>query len=130
MRDFLFFDLGSEHKLFSPILLSFPSGFYALPAFFFTLKVSMNGPNVNWKFVDMFSQQLINEYSTTVLNIGSCGLHIIHGAFKRGSERTGWKLDNFFSSIFKLFKDTPATRDDYTHVTGNSVFAFKFCKHR
>ena len=52
------------------------------------------------------------------------------GAFKHGSERTEWELDTFFSSIFKLFKDTPATRDDYTHVTGSSVCAFKFCKHR
>ena len=88
MRDLLFFVLGSEQASVS-ILLSFPSEFYALPAFFFTLKVSMDGPNVNWKFVDMFSHQLIDEYSTTFLNIGSCGLHIIHGAFKHGSERTG-----------------------------------------
>lgn len=129
MRDLLLFVLGSEQASV-PILLSFPSGFYALPAFSFTLKVSMDGPNVNWKFVDMFSHQLIDEYSISFLNIGSCGLHIIHGAFKHGSERTGWELDNFFSSIFKLFKGTPARRDDYTRVTGSSVFAFKFCKHR
>lgn len=86
MRDLLFFVLGLEQASVS-FLLSFPSGFYALPAF--TFRVSMDGPDVNWKFVDMFSHQLIDEYSTTFLNIGSCGLHIIHGAFKHGSERTG-----------------------------------------
>ena len=90
----------------------------------------MDGPNVNWKFVDMFSKQLLDENSTTFLNIGSCGLHIIHGAFKHGSDTTGWELETFFSSIFQLFKDTPARRDDYTKATGSSLFALKFCKHR
>ena len=90
----------------------------------------MDGPNVNWKFVDMFSKQLLDENSTTFLNIGSCGLHIVHGAFKHGSDTTGWELEKFFSSIFQLFKDTPARRNDYTKATGSSLFASKFCKHR
>lgn len=60
MRDPLLFVLGSEQASV-PILLSFLSGFYALPSFSFTLKVSVDGPNVNWKFVDMFSHQLIDE---------------------------------------------------------------------
>ena len=90
----------------------------------------MDGPNVNWKFVDMFSKQLLDENSTTFLNIGSCGLHIVHGAFKHGSDTTGWELEKFFSSIFQLFKDTPDRRDDYTKATGSSLFALKFCKHR
>ena len=90
----------------------------------------MDGPNVNWKFVDMFSKQLLDENSTTFLNIGSCGLHIVHGAFKHGSDTTGWELEKFFSSIFQLFKDTPARRDDYTKATGSSLFALKFYKHR
>ena len=90
----------------------------------------MDGPNVNWKFVDLFSRQLLDELSTAFLNIGSCGLHVVHGAFKHGSETTGWELERFFSAIFQLFKDTPARRDDYTQVTGSSLFALKFCKHR
>ena len=90
----------------------------------------MDGPNVNGKFVDMFSKQLLDENSTTFLNIGSCGLHIVHGAFKHGSDTTGWELEKFFSSIFQLFKDTPARRDDYTKATGSSLFALKFCEHR
>ena len=90
----------------------------------------MDGPNVNWKF-DLFSHQLLDELSTTFLNIiGSCGLHVVHGAFKHSSKETGWELERFSRAIFKLFKDTLARRDDYTQVNGSSLFAFKFCKHR
>ena len=90
----------------------------------------MDGPNVNWKFIDMFNKQLLDENSTTFLNIGSCGLHIVHGAFKHGSDATGWELEKFFKGIYQLFKETPARRDDYVKVTGSSLFALKFCKHR
>jgi hypothetical protein len=67
----------------------------------------MDGPNVNWKFVDMFSCQLIDEGNGTFLNIGSCGLHIIHGAFKQGSNSTSWELERFFFRLHQsnwLFK--------------------------
>ena len=90
----------------------------------------MDGPNVNWKFVDMLSKQLLDEGNSSFLNIGSCGLHIIHGAFKHGSNSTSWELERFLSGIFKLFKDTPAQREDFIKVTGSSTFALKFCKHR
>ncbi len=90
----------------------------------------MDGPNFNWKFVEMLSRQLIDdEGHGTFLNLGSCGLHIIHGAFKHGSNSTPWELEKFFSSIFKLFQNTPARWQDFTEVTGSSTFALKFCKH-
>ena len=30
-----------------------------------------------------------------LINIGSCGLHVIHGAFKTGVEATNWNIKNF-----------------------------------
>ena len=51
------------------------------------------------------------------------------GAFKHGSNSTSWELERFLSSIFKLFKDTPARREDFIKVTGSPTFALKFCKH-
>jgi len=48
-----------------------------------------------------------------LLNVGSCGLHVVHGAFKDGSKASGWDLDRFMGSADWLFKDTPARREDY-----------------
>ena len=48
------------------------------------LQLSMNGPNVNWKFYDTIQSRLQKEGNQSMLNTGSCGLHIVHGAFKHG----------------------------------------------
>ena len=67
-----------------------------------------------------------------MINIGSCGLHIVHNAFKSGMEATEWKLDHLLFCLFQLFKDTPACRHDYASATSvtNSIFPLKFCKIR
>ena len=90
----------------------------------------MDGPNVNWKFYSMLTDEAKREHNSHMLNIGSCGLHILHGAFKDGAVASGWQLDRLFSSLHWLFQDSPARREDYTKVTGSSLFALKFCKHR
>ena len=90
----------------------------------------MDGPNVNWKFYSMLTDEVKKEHNSHMLNIGSCGLHILHRAFKDGAVASGWQLDRLFSNLDWLFQDSPARRDDYTKVTGSSLFALKFCKHR
>ena len=71
-----------------------------------------------------------DECGMGLLNIGSCGIHVIHGAFQTGARETGWGIDNLLSSPYYLFKDTSARRDDYVDVTGCKEFPLKFCKHR
>ena len=94
------------------------------------IQLSMDGPNVNWKFYQMVEDGLKNDYSCTLLNTGSCGIHIVHGAFKDGCEAAGWTVQKTLGSLYWLFKDSPARRDDYSKVTGSSVFPLKFCQHR
>ena len=49
------------------------------------LQMSMDGPNVNWKLHALMQDFLKDEHNVSLINIGSCGLHIIHGAFNTGS---------------------------------------------
>ena len=42
------------------------------------------------------------------MNIGSCGLHIIHGAFKSGTEATNRQLKAILKSILPILHDSPA----------------------
>ena len=35
-----------------------------------------------------------------LLNVGSCGLHVVHGAFKYGAN--GWKLNSLLSLLHVL----------------------------
>lgn len=46
------------------------------------LSISMDGPNVNWKFLEMMQDQQKDQFSKQMLVVGSCGLHTMHNAFK------------------------------------------------
>ena len=97
------------------------------------LQISMDGPNTNWKFYDTFIQQR-QESDPDILmlvNIGSCGLHVVHGAFKYGASKTEWKLDGILRAVYHCFNDTPARREDYvTANKGKADFALQFCSTR
>ena len=43
-----------------------------------------------------------------LLDIGSCSLHIIHGAFKSGAEKNGWDIKSIFKAAYTILHDTPA----------------------
>lgn len=89
------------------------------------LQLSMDGPSVNWKVFRLLQNEL-SETSYQLLDIGSCGIHTIHNAFKMAFKKSNWQLDVFLRSCYYLFKDSPARRADYTRVTGSSTFPMKF----
>ena len=46
------------------------------------IQVSMDGPNVNWKLLSsIVDERQSNDDYPELLDIGSCSLHVIHGAF-------------------------------------------------
>ena len=57
-----------------------------------------------------------------MLNIGSCGLHTVHGAFRDGLSAVSWGIESFLRIAYQLFKDTA--------VIGTSTFPLKFVAHR
>ena len=96
------------------------------------LQVSMDGPKVNWAFYD----KLVNEQADDAahfLETGSCGLHIMHGAFQSGHNATDWKVNEVLSALWYYFKDSPARRAEFQSICGPEVcaaFPLKFCKCR
>ncbi|XP_075534296.1 uncharacterized protein LOC142568085 [Dermacentor variabilis] len=64
------------------------------------LQISMDGPNVNMKFLREIKQELCESNDDRqILDIGSCGLHVVNGAFKTGHAATGWQLLEFLRAI-------------------------------
>lgn len=94
------------------------------------LQLSMDGPHVNWKLFNNISQELKQELHQSLLNVGSCGLHVVHGAFKRGAEKSGLSIDKLLSSLYYLFNNSPARREDYVTIAETELFPLKFCKTR
>ncbi|XP_063230592.1 uncharacterized protein LOC134535429 [Bacillus rossius redtenbacheri] len=94
------------------------------------IQVSMDGPSVNWKL----SKDLVTELREEIgregfdlINIGSCGLHVVHGGFKEGIKVTGWCVVGFLRALYYHFKDVPLRRADFSSCTGCTVFPLKFC---
>ena len=95
------------------------------------IQVSMDGPNVNWKMLDLIVEDRnSNETYPNLLDVGSCSLHVIHGAFRTGMKQTGWGIDLLLKSLCSHLHEMPARREDYTKMTGSEVFPLQFCGHR
>ena len=81
-----------------------------------------------------------NPQSPKLLHLGSCALHVLHGAFGTASAATDWKLQKILKGCFSIFKKSPARRSDYlssndlhcSHVGKDSSYLvpLKFCGHR
>ena len=92
--------------------------------------IGMDGPNVNWKFFQSVSEKLENDFDNNILNIGSCGLHTLNNSFKAGVVASKWDINKLLSSIYYLYKDSPARREDFSEICGNDKMPLKFCNHR
>ena len=81
----------------------------------------MDGPAVNFKFHREYSQYRENKYpeAPEILDIGVCGLHVCHNAFKTAINETNWELASLLSASYYLFNETYARRSDYTKITGS-----------
>lgn len=97
------------------------------------IQISMDGPNVNHKFFKDLKAELEEDSqgdSPVLLNMGSCGLHALHGAFKTAIKASNWSLISFFRCLYNLFKDVPARRALFTQYSTSNVFPLKFCSVR
>ena len=93
------------------------------------VQISLDDPATNWSFFENLFQERAesNPDLPMLINLGSCGIHVVHGGFKYGVEATGWKLDGLLGS---MVRDSPARRDDFTTVTGSTLLPLKFYSTR
>ena len=95
------------------------------------MQVSMDGPNVNWSFLKMFNAYLqTNCDEKTLINLGSCGLHVVHGSLKTGHSAAKWSVHQILRSMYNLFKTSPAQRSDLCAIKPDTKFPLKFFKVR
>ena len=90
----------------------------------------MDGPTVNHKFYSKLVEQRKEISAPGMIDIGSCGLHIIHGAFKTGLEATGWALKSILKGAHTVLHDTPARHANYFTFTGSDQYPLFFCETR
>jgi hypothetical protein len=66
-----------------------------------------------------------------LIDVGSCGLQILHNAFKAGISETKWDIGYRLSCLHTLFDNVPARREDFIQVSESAcLFPLPFCSHR
>ena len=95
------------------------------------IQISINSPIVNGKVYDLVHFRLHQETNKSKLNTGSCGLHILHSAFKFGVKASGRNIDEFLRNMHWLLEDTPDSREYYRiSVETKPLMPLQFCKTR
>ena len=88
----------------------------------------MDGPNVNWKSMQLLQKVQSEQFGSQLLMAGSCGLHMLHKSIKSGF--TLWRMEKLLRATSALsIHKAPARRDDYIEVTESSQFPLPFCGH-
>ena len=49
--------------------------------------------------------------------MGSCGLHVVHGAFQNGYKNGACNVNSVLRSYYKLFHDSPVGMAYYLSIT-------------
>ena len=57
------------------------------------VQISNDGPIVNWKFLESFAANTRAASDPKLFDLGSCGLHVVHGAFLAGHKAAGWTVN-------------------------------------
>ena len=91
------------------------------------IQVSMDGPLANWKFINLLQKDRVEKEQRNLIDIGSCSLHVIHGAFKTGAESSGWNMKATIKGVFMISHDTPARREDYISIAGEKISFVLLC---
>lgn len=95
------------------------------------IHISMDGPNVNLKFLKDLKEILKeDEDEPEMFDVGTCSLHIVQGAYKTAHKVTGWQIHEFVRALYYLFKDFPSRRAEFSRLTGSKSFPLKFCQIR
>ncbi|KAK7880781.1 hypothetical protein WMY93_032594 [Mugilogobius chulae] len=93
------------------------------------LQLSLDGSKVDWKLFSKVQENIESETGKKMLDVGSCGLHVLHNSFRSGCVSTKWKLSSALKSLKDLFKEESVQRD-FTEVTGSTSFPLDFCNNR
>ena len=90
------------------------------------IQLSMDGPSTNWCVLQLLNDDRVEKGYSQIINIGSCGLHVMHGAFKAVMEAAGWNVGKVLKSMWQLFHDSPARRETYARICESEIFPLQY----
>ena len=90
------------------------------------LMLSNDGPNVNKAVTNLMNESLILLRKKRMVDIGTCNIHILHNAFRRGMKELGDNASNLIFLIHDFFDGWPSRWEDFEKIQND----LKLPKHR
>ena len=82
------------------------------------VQVSMDGPSVNCKMLRKITKERSStEHYSRLIDVGSCSLYTLHGAFRSDESKTKWGIDTLLKALHNMFDESLAKREDDTKIT-------------
>ena len=94
------------------------------------IQISSDGPSLKLKFLSIIHEQRDEGDHLPLIDIGTCGLHTIHGSLKNGIISSGWKVDGVLRWIWNLLKESPVRREIYEKITSSNIYSLPYYKTR
>ena len=92
------------------------------------LQLSLDGLNTNWNILNLASSYLVDNGYKNLIEIGSCSLHTVRGAFQTDATNTGWELNKVLKAMYEIYNESPAWHDVYLKEGSSNKFPIKFCE--
>ena len=73
------------------------------------VQVSIDGSNVIWKLYDSIEEERNqNDDYSSLIDIGSCSVHIVHVTFRSGLQKTKWGIHGILKAMHNVFDESPS----------------------
>ena len=94
------------------------------------VQISLDGPNVNLKFLQIIKDRQEELDHLPLTDIGTCGLHTVHGSFKTGLVASGWLIEKILKWTCCFLKDSSPRREVYESITQTKTYQLPYCQTR
>ena len=92
------------------------------------VQLSVDGPSTNWKVSKLLEENRNDKEYAPLMNIGSCGLHTVHGAFQMARKPLPGIWKNYGSNVANLWWLSYKKRCVYQNMWKRRVsFKVIFC---
>ena len=63
------------------------------------------------------------------MDLGTCGLHVVHGSMKAGAKASKWELQKLLKAMWQFIRDALVRQAMYENTSESTDCQAKFCGH-
>ena len=88
--------------------------------------VSYDGPNVYLAFLKKYASVREEKELDPIMDLGTCGLHLVHGSVKAGAKASEWELQKLLKTMWQFIHYAPARRTMYENISESTYYRAKW----